>query len=331
LAEVAEVLAANGDTPAGQLTATAIPGGRSNLTVRLEDGVSAWVLRTPPHAGRTPSAHDVAREFRVTSALAGTGVPVARAVALCEEPEVMGGPFAIAELAPGVTVQSRAELDALDRDVVSAATVELVDVLVRLHHVDHEAIGLGDFARPDAHAERQLRRWSGQWEFVGTPDLDPLAHEVATQLGRELPEQRATGIVHGDFRIDNVLLDFDRPAGSQVTAVLDWELSTLGDPVADVAMMCAYRTPAFDLVIGSPTAWSSPALPSGDELAAAYERAGGVALDGWEFHRSLACYKVAVIAAGIAHRAREGHDAGADSAADAVRPFLELALVPEGV
>jgi aminoglycoside phosphotransferase (APT) family kinase protein len=283
-------------------------------------------MRTPPRPGRTPSAHDVAREFRVTAALGATDVPVARAVALCEDEALIGGPFAVAEFVPGRTIQTRRALEGLDDATVAATVRALAETLARLHRVDHVAVGLERFGRPDAYAERQLKRWSGQWELVGTEELRALASDVVRRLGDDLPVQQNTGIVHGDYRIDNTLLELDG-AQTQVGAVVDWELSTIGDPVADVAMMCAYRHPVFDLIVGEPSAWTSERLPDSAGLAAAYEAAGGVPLAHWDSHLALAYFKVAVIAAGIDHRQRSGAGSGRgfDTAGQTVPVYLELA------
>lgn len=325
LASVADVLTDAGVEVVGPLHASLIAGGRSNLTFRLSDGASRWVLRTPPRAGRTPSAHDVAREFRVTKALGAAGVPVPPAVVLCEDESVIGGPFAIAGFVDGRTVQTRSDLDLLDDATVTDCVDRLVEVLAGLHAVHHVAAGLERFGRPDGYSARQLRRWSSQWEIVGSPALAGLAAETAQLLDAATPEQRSVGIVHGDFRIDNTILRLDDPV--RVAAVVDWELSTVGDPVADVALMCVYRHPALDLVLGSPSAWTSERLPAPTELAARYEAAGGVELAAWDFHLALGYFKLAVIAAGIDHRHRAGatHGSGFDTAGDSVRPLLEAA------
>jgi aminoglycoside phosphotransferase (APT) family kinase protein len=325
LRHVAAVMAAEGVDLSGDLRSQLIAGGRSNLTFKLSDGRAAWVLRTPPRVGRTPSAHDVAREFRVTAALAATGVPVAPAVVLCEDESLIGGPFAIAEFVDGRTVQARDELDTLDDAELAGVVDDLLRTLAALHAVDHVAAGLERFGRPDGYSERQVRRWSGQWELVGDERLRGLAVEVIAGLRERLPEQRVTGIVHGDFRIDNTLLT--RVGQPEVAAVVDWELSTIGDPAADVAMMCAYRSPEFDLIVGEPAAWTSSRLPAVEDLADRYQRAGGVALDDFDLHLAIAYFKVAVIAAGIAERTRVGAASGPgfDTAGEAVEPFLELA------
>lgn len=329
LAAVRERMVAAGVDVSERLRAELIAGGRSNLTFRLDDGVGSWVLRMPPRVGRTPSAHDVAREHRVTSALTGSDVPVARPVVLCEDESAIGLPFFVAEYVAGVTVRSDSDLAALNDGTVDRSVRAIVAALAALHRVDHVAVGLGDFGRPDAYAARQLRRWSGQWEIVqpGDRQVDGLATELRTHLERLLPPQRSTGIVHGDYRIDNTILELGT-GSPRVAAIVDWELCTIGDPVADVAMMCAYRHPALDLVLGVRSAWTSDRLPKVEELAAMYEAAGGVPLDHWEFHPALAYYKIAVIAAGIDHRYRAGASVGPglDRVAESVPRFLQAGL-----
>lgn len=322
LAFLTEQLRATGESVARTLQSRLIAGGRSNLTFLLGDGERRWVLRMPPRAGRTPSAHDVAREYRVTRALGTTDVPVPPAVLLGEHSSLLGGPFAVSQFVPGITIQTSRDLEALDDTTVAAVCAKLVSVLAALHRVDHEAIGLERFGRPDGYVARQIKRWSDQWALVNeSARLDSLAESLIGHLASHIPAQSATGIVHGDFRIDNTILDLDR---IEVAAVVDWELSTIGDPVADVAMMCAYRHPAFDLIVGEPSAWTSDHIPSVDALATSYEDAGGVPLDAWDYHLGLAYFKIAVIAAGIDHRYRAGvgHGPGFDSSGRAVPEFL---------
>lgn len=330
LAAIARVIEEAGEPVVGPMSSRLITGGRSNLTYFLSDGTRRWVMRTPPRAGRTPSAHDVGREYRVTSSLLPTEVPVAPSVALCEDESVIGAPFAVAEFVPGPCVQTRAQLDELDDETVAAVALRLVQTLAALHRVDYDAVGLSGLGRPGDYAQRQLRRWSGQWDIVGIDGLNALAGDVRRRLADSLPEQDTSSIVHGDYRIDNTILNLGSDSsGSQVeiAAVVDWELSTLGDPIADVAMMCAYRDPSFDLILGAPGAWSSPRLPDVPTLAAHYEDAGGVTLAHWDFHMALAYYKIAVVSAGIDHRMRALGEPGQDreSPRDAVQPYLELA------
>lgn len=328
LERIAVLLRGAGVPVEGPLRASLIAGGRSNLTYAIADDATQWVLRTPPRSGRTASAHDVAREHRVAAALGETDVPVAAAVLLYEDEDVLGVPFTVSSFVEGAGIRTQVDLSSYDDRRLGVVVDSLLDALVALHAVDHVAVGLGGFGRPDRYAERQLRRWSGQWETVGSPDLDRLASEVTSRLGAALPAQRTTSIVHGDYRIDNTLLGLEgTPDSDRVRAVVDWELSTIGDPVADVAMMCAYRHEPFDLVVGAPSAWTSPRLPTPDDLAAGYERRGGQNLSDWGFHHALACFKIAVISAGIDHRRRAGSGAGAgfDTAGRAVEPYLELA------
>lgn len=327
LALVARALSEAGVDLAGPLSAQPISGGRSNVTSVISDGRTRWILRTPPRAGRTASAHDVAREHRVTAALAGSGVPVPPAVLLGEDESLLGVPFTVSGYVEGAAIRTQADLDLYDDTTVGVIVGDLLTTLAALHRVDHVAAGLATFGRPDAYAARQLKRWSRQWDTVGTPGLETLAREAMARLGARVPTQRATSVVHGDYRIDNTLIAVAGPS-SRVAAVIDWELSTIGDPVADVAMMCAYRQAPFDLVLGAPSAWTSERLPSAAALAAGYEAAGGARLTDWDFHRALACFKVAVIAAGIDHRRRAGAAAGPgfDTAGEAVGPYLELAL-----
>ncbi|MFE6509445.1 phosphotransferase family protein [Nocardioides sp. NPDC057767] len=322
-----------GVEPAGPLAATLITGGRSNMTYAITDGTTRWVLRTPPRAGRTASAHDVVREYRVAAALAETDVPVAESILLCEDEDVLGVPFTVSSFVEGVAVRTQADLASYDDRDLDVVMGSLLSTLAALHRVDHVKVGLETFGRPEGYAARQLRRWAGQWETVGDRLLEPLASEVVDKLTAAIPEQRDVAIVHGDYRIDNTLL---APAGisraDTVAAVVDWELSTIGDPVADVAMMCAYRHEPFNLVVGAPSAWTSPRLPAARDLAAGYERLGGVVLENWEFHEALACFKVAVISAGIDHRRRAGSGSGPgfDTAGQAVEPYLELARTAIG-
>ena len=326
IAAVAEAMTDAGVAPVADLSVALLAGGRSNVTYLLTDGQQRWVLRTPPRAGRTPSAHDVAREHRVIAALKGTGVPVAEAVLLNEDEAALGVPFSVAGFVEGHAYRTQDDLAVIDQGGVNAIVDRMMAALAGLHQVDPSAVGLEDFGRPDGYAARQLRRWSGQWDIVGPPELGRLATEVATRLGNHLPGQSRVAIVHGDYRIDNTLVA-GSGTGSRVAAIVDWELSTIGDPTADVAMMCAYRDPAFDLIMGAPSAWTSELIPGPEDLAAAYEVAAGRRLEHWEFHLALACYKVAVIAAGIEHRrqAGAGEGTGFDTAGDSVPRYLELA------
>lgn len=328
-AAVGAFLSAGGVEIEGELSSRLIAGGRSNLTYAMSDAFNTWVVRRPPKGGMTPSAHDMTREFRVTRALQETGVPVAKAVVLCEDESVIGAPFTVVEFVSGRTIRTQEDLGAFSDGEIKSCVNGLVSVFAQLHAVDHEAIGLSGFGRPDSYAARQLRRWSGQWKHVAKTSTGQ-AERLCRFLEDSVPGQRHTSIVHGDFRIDNTIIAHDDAA--RIEAIVDWELSTIGDPVADVAMMCAYRHPAFDLALGMSAAWTSSRLPSAEDLAGIYESTGEIALDHWEFHMGLAYYKLAVIVKGIDHRYRLGATIGDgfDTAGEAVEIFLQAGLEAVG-
>lgn len=260
-------LRAEGIARAGDLRAELIAGGRSNLTFLVFDDASKWVLRRPPLHGLTPSAHDMAREYRVVAALAGTPVPVARAVTMRNDDSVLGAPFQMVDHVDGRVVRTAAELAALgDQTVIDNCIDALIKALSDLHAVDPYAVGLGDFGKPDGYLERQVRRWGSQWEHVRLPDdaRDDDVRRLHAALADAVPPQSGTSIVHGDYRIDNTVLDAED--ATVVRAVLDWEMSTLGDPLSDAALMCVYRNPMFGH-IHTDAAWSSDLVPPADELA----------------------------------------------------------------
>lgn len=321
-------LRAEGIERSGELRAELIAGGRSNLTFRVCDDASKWVLRRPPLHGLTPSAHDMAREYKVVAALADTAVPVARAVTMRNDDSVLGAPFQMVENVDGRVVRSAAELAALgDEAVISSSVDALIKVLADLHAVDPEAVGLGDFGKPAGYLERQVRRWGSQWDLVRLPD-DPRDDDVKRlhqALADAVPAQSRSSIVHGDYRIDNTILDAQDP--TKVLAVLDWELSTLGDPLSDAALMCVYRDPMFNLILSMEAAWSSPLMPSADELANRYSAQSGQELAHWDFYMALAYFKAAIIAAGIDFRARQGSESpGGTSVGAAVAPAIASGL-----
>ncbi len=207
----------------------------------------------------------------------------------------------------------------------------MIRVLVDLHSIDPKAVGLSDFGKPDGYLERQVRRWGSQWELVRLPDdhRDADISRLHLALQQAIPQQSRTSIVHGDYRIDNTILDTDDPC--HVRAVVDWELSTLGDPLSDAALMCVYRDPALDLIVHAQAAWTSPLLPAADELADRYSLVSGQPLGHWEFYMALAYFKLAIIAAGIDYRRRmseqaEGKDTAAESVPDVVAPLIARGL-----
>jgi aminoglycoside phosphotransferase (APT) family kinase protein len=306
-------LQSQGISRSGELRAELISGGRSNLTFLVFDDASKWVLRRPPLHGLTPSAHDMAREYTVVAALADTPVPVARAVTMSNDDSVLGAPFQMVEYVAGRVVRYDDELEKLgDKAVISDCVDALIRVLADLHAVDPDAVGLSEFGKPSGYLERQVRRWGGQWELVRR-DNDPFDADVQrlhSALAEAIPPQSGSSIVHGDYRIDNTIID--AKDAKKVVAVLDWEMSTLGDPLSDAALMCVYRHPLFN-VIHAASAWASPLMPDVDELANRYSKATQQSLDNWDFYLALGYFKVAIIAAGIAFRARMGGGVAKDT------------------
>ncbi|SNS56771.1 phosphotransferase family protein [Rhodococcoides kyotonense] len=322
---LAKFLTDNGIDLQGDLKVELISGGRSNLTYKAFDEKSAWVVRRPPTSGLTPSAHDMAREWAVTSGLQSTDVPVARTIAFDAEGSVLGAPTTVVEFDPGRVIRTREDLENLSDADLAANTAELVRVLARLHRVDYRSVGLGSFGKPDGFVGRQVKTWARQWEQVKTrelPDVDTLRDKLAEAV----PATSAASIVHGDYRVDNVILDAEDPGS--IAAVVDWELSTLGDPLTDVALMCVYRQPIFDAVLGAGAAWTSDRYPSVDSLADMYSREADTELADWNFYIALANFKLGIIGEGITHRALAGSDSGsgAAKAAEVTQEFMAAGL-----
>ena len=282
----------------GPLHAELLAGGRSNLTYLVTDGISRWVLRRPPLGVLTPSAHDMAREYRVVSALYGR-VPVPRPVALCEDPDVIGVPFAVTGYVAGLTLSTQKDLASYPPARLRECGFRLIDVLAALHAVPYREVGLGDFGRWEGYLGRQVRRWMDQWRRVATrelPDLELLHRRLADTV----PRESGGSIVHGDFRIDNVLID---PADlGQVRAIVDWEMATVGDPLADLGLTLVYRDPVFGPVLAGGAASTSALFPPWEELAERYARSSGRDLAALDFYLALGYFKIAVIAEGIHDR-----------------------------
>lgn len=309
----------------GDLRVQLISGGRSNLTFKAFDDHSTWIIRRPPTSGLTPSAHDMAREYTVTRALQNSSVPVAKTVAFDATGSTLGVPMTVVEFVEGTVIRDQADLVKLTDAQIESNTAALVAALAQLHAVDYDAVGLTAFGRPDGFATRQVNTWAKQWDRVKTRELPDVAR-LHSALADAVPPTSAASIVHGDFRIDNTILDSDDV--TIVRAVVDWEMSTLGDPLTDVALMCVYREPAFDLVLGLNGAWTSPRLPTPDALAQMYAQASGRDLTGWSFYLALAYFKVGVIGEGITHRALHGSDVGSGAlrAAQATPEFIAAGL-----
>ena len=290
----------------GPLTATMFAGGRSNLTYAVTDGETRWVLRRPPLGHVLPTAHDMSREHKVLSALSAAGFPAPAPVLLCTDPEVIGAPFYLMEHATGRIYRDVADLEALGPDRMRTLTLDLVDTLADLHALDPVAIGLGDFGRPQGFNERQVRRWKKQLDASRSRDVAGI-DELHARLAVQVPEGDGT-VVHGDFRLDNVLIGDDLT----VSAVLDWEMSTLGDPLSDVALMQVYAgRPLLDQN-GEPRApLTVPGHPSLPEIAARYAERSKRDVSDLHWYIAFACFKLAVILEGVHYRYVHGQTVGA--------------------
>ncbi|MFE0256760.1 phosphotransferase family protein [Streptomyces sp. NPDC059010] len=306
----------------GPVRARLLQGGRSNLTYEIQAGPHHWVLRRPPLGTLTPSAHDMAREYRVVAALHGTGVPVAAPVGLCEDRSVIGAPFAVVEFVDGTVVRSAQDAASLSADEQRGCALALVDRLAALHAVDPAAVGLGEFGRPEGYLTRQLKRWRGQWGLVRTRET-PLVDQLFTALVDRLPTKGPSGIVHGDYRLDNTLLDRADP--ELVRAIVDWEMATLGDPLTDLGMLLVYWDPVSEPVLGvRHILHGNPGFPTAGELAEHYAHRTGADLSQLPFYQALGYFKLAVIAEGIHARHLAGQTVGDGfhTVGDAVLPLL---------
>lgn len=307
----------------GPLRARLIEGGRSNLTYRVTDGTGSWVVRRPPLGHVLATAHDMRREHRVISALHETPVPVPETLLLCEDESVIGAPFYVMELVEGTPYRTAAQLAPLGPERTRAVVLSLVDTLVELHAVDPEAAGLGDFGRPEGFLERQLRRWGKQLAASKNRAL-PGIEELQSALGRALPASPAPTVVHGDYRLDNVLVG----AGDTIEAVLDWEMSTLGDPLTDLGLLAMYSS---DLGLPqSPVSTTSgaPGHPSPAELIERYAARSGRDVSSLAWYTAFAWFKLAVILEGIHYRFTLGRTVGAgfDRIGELVPVFIEHGL-----
>jgi aminoglycoside phosphotransferase (APT) family kinase protein len=314
----------------GPLTAAVIAGGRSNLTYTVGDGSRTWVVRRPPLAHVLPTAHDMAREWRVMSALQGTGIPVPTTVALCEDSAVVGAPFYVMEFVPGEVVRERLPAHwPATRETRQTMSRALIDVLLALHAVQPEAVGLGDFGRPSGFLERQVRRWWQQWEASATREL-PAIEELHRRLVAGVPSPSPPGIVHGDYRFDNVIFAADTP--SRIAAVVDWEMSTIGDPLCDLGLLIVYWVddpddPAAGVHPGA-RGDLGPGFPTRAELVLAYAEGSHRDLSALEWYVALGFYKLAIIAEGIHARYLMGMTVGEgfETMGPAVPLLVERAL-----
>ncbi|MFF8575366.1 phosphotransferase family protein [Streptomyces sp. NPDC015408] len=308
----------------GPLSGRLIEGGRSNLTYAVTDGTARWVVRRPPLGHVLATAHDMKREHRVISALHPTDVPVPRPLLLCEDEDVVGAPFYVMEFVEGTPYRTADQLAPLGPERTRAAVLNLVDTLVELHAVDPAEVGLGDFGRPEGFLDRQLRRWAKQLDASRNRDLTGI-DELHATLGRELPRSPAPTVVHGDYRLDNVLIGGEN---DEINAILDWEMSTLGDPLTDLGLLVMYSSP-----LGMPdspvsTTAQAPGHPAPAELVQRYADRSGRDVGAVAWYTAFAWFKLAVILEGIHYRYTLGRTVGPgfDRIGDLVPVFIEHGL-----
>ncbi|MEV4003165.1 phosphotransferase family protein [Actinomadura sp. NPDC049753] len=285
-----------------------IAGGRSNLTYGITlDGGRRVVLRRPPLGHVLPTAHDMGREYRVLSALGrGTAVPVPATLAFCDDEEVIGARFYLMDFVEGRVLRTREDAAGITPEQARGLSDALAEALAAIHTVDVRAVGLGDFGRPSGYMERQLKRWGKQWDSsqeavraTGNAHDLPEYDRLVARLAERLPADAPARLVHGDFRLDNALARLEpRP---EIAAVVDWEMSTLGDPLSDLGLTLVYWAEAADaeqLPVGA-TITSAPGFLTRREFAGRYAELTGFDLADLDFYVAFACFKLAVILEGI--------------------------------
>jgi aminoglycoside phosphotransferase (APT) family kinase protein len=310
------------------LSGELLAGGRSNLTYTVTDGSRTLVLRRPPLGHVLATAHDMGREYRAMSALADSAVPVPRTELLCTDTEVLGAPFYLMEKVDGVAMRSLPDAAWMSDDQARDVSFQLIDVLADLHAVDYSAVGLGDFGKPDGYLERQVRRWGKQLEASTSREL-PGIEELGAWLGGRIPSSVRSTIVHGDYRIDNVLVAKE---SLKINAVLDWEMATLGDPLADLGVLQVYWNGAGDSdtadnpITGGLTRRSG--FPTFAELVQRYAERSGADVDSLSWYAALGYYKLAIVLEGIYYRFSHGGTVGEgfDQIGALVRPLIDAGL-----
>jgi aminoglycoside phosphotransferase (APT) family kinase protein len=314
---VTDWLVANVEGATAPFVFDAIAGGHSNLTYRVTGSDGArFVLRRPPLGHVLASAHDMSREHRILAGLQTSAVPVPPVVGFCDDPTVNDAPFYLMRFVDGQVLRDReASQSALDEGARANASTSLVDTMAAIHAVDLDQAGLSDLGRHDGYIERQLKRWYGQWNQGKTRDL-PAVDRVHDALLERIPAQGAATIVHGDYRLDNCLVD----DGGTVVAVLDWEICTLGDPLADVGLLQVYWTGPGDADSAwTGTATTAPGFWDRRQLADRYAQVSGRDLGQLDFYVAFAYWKLACILEGVYSRYLGG--ALGDRTADELAPF----------
>jgi aminoglycoside phosphotransferase (APT) family kinase protein len=278
-----------------------IAGGRSNLTYRLDLDGGQIVLRRPPLGHVLPTAHDMSREYRVLSALAGTAVPVPQPLAICQDPEVIGAPFYLMRYVEGLVLRTAQDGELLSPAQAAELSELLAQMLGTIHGLDLAAVGLDTFGRPEGYLARQLARWQRQWELSNNREM-PGYDELVARLTAGLPDpvQAEGTLVHGDFRLDNTLVQLTTPA--RIAAVVDWEMSTLGDPLADLGLTLSYWADAGeafpDLNVGA-TVTGLPGFYTRGQFAARYAELTGRDVSAIGYYIAFGYFKLAVVLEGI--------------------------------
>ena len=281
---------------------------------------SRWALRRPPIGKTLGSAHDMGRECKVVSALAPTSVPVAPIAGFCEDEAVNEAPFYVMDFVAGPILRLRPDADPYDEAQRRAIGERVIDTLVDIHAVDPGEVGLGDLGKREDYVARQLHRWQGQWQQGKTRDI-PLVDEVHDRLAARIPEQGPATIVHGDYRLDNMILTPDADA---VAAVVDWELCTLGDPLADVGMLLVYwGAPDDPLMPLMEPATLAPGFPTRDEVRSGYAERSGRDLALIDFYVALGLWKLAIILEGVYARFTAGQYGEGKAEDEGVKAFGE--------
>lgn len=311
--------------PVQELTVRQFRGGQSNPTFWVSDGKAAWVLRKKPPGKLLPSAHQVEREHRVMQALASTDVPVAAVTALCEDSSIIGTPFFLMEHVEG-RIFWDVQLPELEPEERGAIYAELARVLAAIHAVDVEAVGLGDYGKHGGYVERQIRRWTQQYERSATRTIASM-DELLAWLPENLPASDETCLAHGDFRLDNLIF---HPTEPRCLAVIDWELSTLGHPLADLAYTCMLydvMLPRVGGLLG--VDFEATGILSEAEFIQRYQsHSGREAIEHFNFYKAFGLFRLAAIAQGVYKRSTQGN-ASSDNAAmygAAVDHLAQIAL-----
>lgn len=314
---------------AGSLRAELIAGGRSNLTYFISDDDSTFVLRRPPLGHVLDTAHDMSREFRVISALHGSAVPVATPILFCDDVDVIGSPFYLMEKVDGIVIRDFDDAVAIGPAQIPQLSYRLVNALGRLHATNPAEVGLEDFGRPDGFLERQIRRWTKQLNSSRSREV-PGIDELAEKLAARIPQMQRTAIVHGDYRLDNVIIGRNQANEYDVAAVVDWEMSTLGDPLTDIGLFCTYwAAMGSDSLVPMALEVDAPApFPTTDDLVTSYADTSGLDMSDLPWYIAFGCFKLGVILEGIYYRHTLGKTVGEGFAVigDMVQPLIDRGL-----